>query len=146
MLLSLTALQELDISEVDLSDFDLNKDGLLDIRDCPYEPGTAAHALRAVTTPCVLLERMGAEAKLWYTKILEPSLKDGIEPWMTRKYGNSVVGAYQGKPLVPGEMGHGQADFTLMVHRIHLTQGVSLETAQSIAGFVRWKKYGCFTE
>lgn len=110
-------------TKVDLEKFDLDGDGDIDANDCPFPGGSA-------------------EAKLWWRNILEPTLGQDIPPEIKAKYGDKVVGMYQGKPLVPGEAGPGQGDFQLLVDKIKVTQGLSHGSAVKIAAKVKYRMYG----
>lgn len=114
-------------SEVDFDkDFgklDTNGDGILDINDCPYEHGTP-------------------KAKLWWKNVMEPYAKTQITDDMRVKYGDRVIGAYKGKPLVPGEAGRGQGDFNFFVDKLRVTKGYGLAKATKIAGKVNQTLYG----
>lgn len=107
----------------DLDRYDLNDDGTISARDCPFPAGTS-------------------EAKLWWNNIMEPYVQSQITPEMQAKYGDSVVGAYRGAPLVPGEAGAGQGDFQFLVDKIKVTQGLAHSSAVKIAGKVKFLKYG----
>ncbi len=102
---------------------DVNGDGIMDILDCPHEPGSR-------------------EAKSWFENTLVPHLREQITSDMYAKYGTKCVGAYHGKPLVPGVAGKDQGDFLFLRDRIQLTQGVDKETATLIAGHIKVMKYG----
>ena len=108
--------------EINAAHFDVNHDGVLDIQDLPFEPGSEG-------------------AKLWFNKILVPYTEQSVTPQMREEYGDSVVGAYQGKPLVPGVAGNGQGDFDFLAARIHATQGIPMDGAQRIAGKAYWATY-----
>ncbi len=85
-----------------------------------------------------------AEAKLWW-KGIENKAHAGITPAMKAKYGDKVVGVYQGKPLVPGSKGtveEPQGDMDMMVDRIRVEQGMDHQTAISMAKQIRALKYG----
>lgn len=110
------------LDATELEKFDINDDGYITASDCPFVPGSA-------------------EAKLWYRNVLEPSLQN-VTPEMQAKYGDKLVGAYQGKPLVPGEAGPGQGDFQLLVDKIKITQGLSHGSAVKIAAKVKYTMYG----
>jgi len=109
--------------DVDMDRFDLDGDGQITANDCPFPAGSA-------------------EAKLWFRNILEPSITQNIPQEFTDKYGDSVVGVYKGKPLVPGEAGSGQGDFQFLVDKIKITQGLSHMSAVKIAGKVKFMMYG----
>lgn len=106
-----------------LDRYDLNGDGEITAYDCPFPYGSP-------------------EAKLWWNNIMEPYARTGITPEFQAKYGDSVVGAYNGKPLVPGEAGPGQGDFQFLVDKIKVTQGLAHSSAVKIAGKVQFLKYG----
>ncbi len=107
-----------------LETVDLNADGVVDINDCPYPLGTPS-------------------AKKWFYQVLDPWVRSTPPTKEAHDmYGDSVTGMYQGKPLVPGVAGPGQADFKYMVDKIRITQGLSYEAASKIAGKVKAAKYG----
>ena len=86
----------------DISKFDMNGDNVLTAQDCPYAHGTL-------------------ESKVWFSKVLEPYVKQQITEEMAAKYGDKVVGAYYGKPLVPGVEGspsEPQGDFQYLVDKL----------------------------
>lgn len=97
--------------------------GWIHVQDCPYPLGST-------------------EAKAWWKSVVEPHTKSHITPEMKVQYGDKVVGAYQGKALVPGSAGKGQGDFKFMVDKIQVTRGLSEDAAKRIAGSTFWKKYG----
>lgn len=110
----------------DLAKHDLNGDGVITAQDCPFSPGTL-------------------EAKMWVKQVLEPYVQQQITPEMKAQYGDKVVGAYHGKPLVPGGEGspsEPQGDFTYLVDKLMLTQGLSKVSAAKVAGKIRFMKYG----
>ena len=106
----------------DMERFDFNGDGEITINDCPYDYGSA-------------------EAKLWWRNVLEPFAQSNISSEHTEQYGDRVVGAYKGKPLVPGEAGAGQGDFQFLVDKIRVTQGMDYGSATKIAGKVKSLMY-----
>ncbi len=107
----------------DISKFDINGDGIITAQDCPYAYGTM-------------------EAKMWFAKVLEPATRHAITDEMKVQYGDKVTGAYYGKPLVPGEQGQGQGDYSFLVDKLMITQGIDKVSASSIAGKIRNMKYG----
>jgi len=109
--------------KTDFENFDLNGDGDISADDCPFPGGTA-------------------EAKLWWRNIMEPWVQSQIGTEHTEQYGDSVVGVYKGKPLVPGEAGAGQGDFQFLVDKIRVTEGLSYSSAVKIAGKVKAVRYG----
>jgi len=109
--------------EKDFGKLDTNGDGVLDIRDCPYEHGTP-------------------KAKLWWKEIMDPYAKTQITDAMKTKYGAKCTGAYKGKPLVPGEAGRGQGDFQFLVDKLRVTRGLGVDAATKIAGKINTKLYG----
>lgn len=109
--------------DVDHDKFDLDGDGDIDADDCPFPDGSA-------------------EAKLWWRNVMEPSAKHSIPDEFRAKYGDSVVGVYKGKPLVPGQAGPGQGDFQFLVDKIRTTQGLSYQSAVKIAGKIKFNMYG----
>jgi hypothetical protein len=102
---------------------DSNADGIVDPSDCPFEYGTL-------------------EAKQWWNNYIVPYTKTQITSEMKEKYGDNVVGAWKGKPLVPGHAGRGEGDFQFLVDKIQITQGLSEDVAKRIAGKAFWRKYG----
>ena len=108
---------------MDLDRFDFNGDGEITIADCPYEYGSP-------------------EAKLWWSNIMVPWVKSQITDVHTEQYGDSVVGVYQGKPLVPGEIGPGQGDMQFLIDKIRVTKGLSYNSARNIAGKIKANIYG----
>jgi len=127
--LDIAGLQALDPAHVKLGDWDINGDGVIDASDCPYPPGTL-------------------EAKLWWKKLVGshddpgPLVKQGITPAMKAKYGSKVVGAWGGKPLVPGESGPGQGDFDFVSDGVHIKQGLTEARADAVAAKIRRTLYG----
>lgn len=121
------ALEDGDGDEIDLEkdfdELDTNGDGILDIRDCPYEHGTP-------------------KAKIWWKEVMDPYTKTQITEGMKTKYGDRVIGAYKGKPLVPGEAGRGQGDFDFLVDKLRCTRGLGIDAATKIAGKVTKTLYG----
>ena len=107
----------------DADKFDLNGDGDIDASDCPFPGGST-------------------EAKLWWRNIMEPWVQSKIGPEHVEQYGDSVVGVYKGKPLVPGEAGPGQGDFKFLVDKIRTIEGLSYNSAVKIAGKVKFRMYG----
>lgn len=107
----------------DIDHWDLDNNGVLDINDCPFGKGTF-------------------EARVWTKQVLEPYVQQQITPEMKAQYGDKVVGAYKGLPLVPGEQGSNQGDFQYLVDKLQLTQGLSKMSAQKVAAKVRFMKYG----
>lgn len=111
--------------DVDFDKFDLNSDGVLSCEDCPFIPGST-------------------EAKLWWRNVMEPYVHSRLEPSWTEHYGDSVVGGYKGKPLVPGIKGsseYPQGDFDFLKDKIKITQGLSEVSARKIAAKVMWNKF-----
>lgn len=108
--------------KADMDRFDLNGDGEITIRDCPFGYGSP-------------------EAKLWWKNIMEPYVEQQITTEQTEQYGDRVVGAYKGRPLVPGEAGAGQGDFDFLVDKIQVTKGLSRNSAYNIAGKVKRMLY-----
>jgi hypothetical protein len=109
--------------KTDMDRFDLNNDGEITADDCPFPPGSA-------------------EAKLWWRNIMVPYAQQSITAEHVEQYGDSVVGAYKGKPLVPGQSGAGQGDFQFLVDKIRITQGLSYHSSVKIAGKVQNMRYG----
>lgn len=107
----------------DLDRFDLNGDGDLTADDCPFPGGSL-------------------EAKLWWKNVLQPYVASQATDAHVAEFGDSVVGAYQGKPLVPGVAGPGQGDFQYLVDKLRVTQGLSYSSAAKIAGKIKVMKYG----
>ena len=112
-----------DFDDIDMDKFDLDGDGQITANDCPFVPGSA-------------------EAKLWFRNIMEPSVTHNITPEMQAKYGDQVIGAYKGKPLVPSEMGSDQGDFQFLVDKIKIIHGLNYSSAMKIASKVKFMKYG----
>jgi hypothetical protein len=104
-------------------ELDTNSDGTISAEDCPYQYGSP-------------------KAKLWWKKIQEPFVKTQTTTDMKVKYGDRVVGAYKGKPLVPGEAGRGQGDFLFLTDKLRVTRGFSLSQAQNVAGRINTNLYG----
>lgn len=102
---------------------DTNGDGILDIRDCPFPHGSA-------------------KAKWWWSNVVEPITKAQVTDDMREDYGDRVVGAYQGKPLVPGEAGRGQGDFQFLVDKLQVTRGLSPLAATKVAAKIKNNLYG----
>lgn len=92
-------------------------------KDCPFPYGTT-------------------EAKLWWNNIFEPHVKTSITPAMKAKYGNRVLGAFNGKPLVPGEPGQDQGDMAFLISKLQVTQGLSPQMSYQLALKARQAKYG----
>jgi len=107
----------------DLSRFDINHDGIIDGNDCPFLHGSP-------------------EAKLWWKNIIEPSILKDIPEDMQAKYGDKLVGMYKGRALVPGEAGAGQGDFSYLVDKIKITQGLSHASATKVAAKVKCMLFG----
>jgi hypothetical protein len=85
------------------------------------------------------------EAKIWWKKVMEPYCRSQITPEMKQIFGDKVIGAYQGKALVPGEPGSDarpQNDFGFLVDKLRVTQGLDLFSAQKVAGKINQMKYG----
>lgn len=108
------------VLDSDQQDDDLNGDGVLDIRDCPYPYGTTA------------------AKKWWYSKI-EPVVRAQATDTNKDIWGNTLTGVYKGKPLRPGPH-PGDGDWDYMVDKIKVTQGLSHENASNIAGKVLQRK------
>lgn len=53
-----------------------------------------------------------------------------------------AIGIYKDRPLVPGEAGKSQGDFSFLVDKLHYHNGYSLDAAKKIAGKVRWRLEG----
>lgn len=85
---------------------DFMSNGEITVEDCPFPPGTG-------------------EAKKWFADNVDANLKNGITPEMKAKYGDKVVGAFNGRPLVPGERGLDQGDAEYMMVKLQVTEGVS---------------------
>lgn len=111
------------IDTADMDRFDLNHDGIITGADCPFPMGSP-------------------EAKLWWKNVLEPSLTNNISPEMKAKYGDKIVGVYEGKALVPGVSGVDQGDFRFLVDKLQVTQGLSYGSAVKIAAKVKHMLYG----
>lgn len=107
----------------DLDQFDLNQNGIIDADDCPFPDGSI-------------------EAKLWWRNIMEPSVQQNIPQEMIDQYGDSVVGVYKGKPLVPGNIGPGQGDMDFLIDKIRVVHGLSYLSAKKVAWKVFSYKYG----
>lgn len=104
-------------------DLDTNHDGIIDMHDCPFPLGSA-------------------KAKIWWKQVVEPVAQSQTTEDMVAKYGDRVVGSYQGKPLVPGEAGHGQGDFQFLVDKLQVTRGLSPSAATKIAAKIKMDLYG----
>jgi hypothetical protein len=96
---------------------DANGDGQITAEDCPFEPGTQ-------------------DAKTWWADNVDAKLAENITPEMKAQYGDRVVGAFNGKPLVPGERGQDQGDAWYMSTKLKVTQGLSEKSAQKVAAKV----------
>ena len=103
--------------------FDINHDGLIDAHDCPFPAGSM-------------------KAKLWWKEVMEPVAHAQATKAMKAQYGDSVTGAYQDKPLVPGEAGAGQGDFQYLVDKLVVTRGLSPLAATKVAAKIKWNMYG----
>ena len=101
---------------------DLNHDGVIDIHDCPFPLGSK-------------------QAISWFNSVLHPYLHTQITAAMKAKYGAKVVGAYKGKPLVPGMAGRDQGDMTFLIHKL-IVSGISPGGAVTLAKSIASKKYG----
>lgn len=101
---------------------DLDGDDRLTVLDCPFDFGTP-------------------EAQLWWKKIMVPYTKGNITEQMREDYGSKVVGAYKGKPLIPGEAGKGQGDFSYMVDKLQVTQALEWYEAREVAAKAYVKNY-----
>lgn len=110
-------------SQDNLDRFDLDKDGDIDAYDCPFPGGSC-------------------EAKLWWRNVMEPSIGQDIPPEIQERYGNEVVGMYNGKPLIPGFIEPGQGDFQFLVDKIKVTQGLSHSSAVKVASKVKHLMFG----
>ena len=102
----------------DMNVLDTDHNGLLDIHDCPFPHGSL-------------------RAQLWWKQVMEPYTQTQTTITHKALYGDKVVGAYQGKALVPGEAGAGQGDFRFMVDKLICTKGISEAQARAIAGKVK---------
>jgi hypothetical protein len=118
--LSIEADADGDLTEEEL---DTNGDGVVNADDCPYKHGTP-------------------KAKLWWKEKVEPFTETKITDDMRTKYGDRVIGAYKGKPLVPGEAGRGQGDFEFLVDKLRVTRGLTIGAAEKIAGKIKGTLYG----
>lgn len=114
--------QNVDIQE-HFNELDVDGDGQLTAADCPYKFGTY-------------------KARMWWDNVIEPHAKSQITDDMVDQHGDKVVGAYRGKPLVPGEAGPGQGDFDFLVDKLQVVRGLSVNSAVRIAAKAKLGLYG----
>jgi hypothetical protein len=93
---------------------DANGDGQITAEDCPFEPGTQ-------------------DAKTWWADNVDANLQSNITAEMKAQYGDRVVGAFNGKPLVPGERGQDQGDAWYLTTKIAVTEGLPVKSAAKVA-------------
>ena len=96
---------------------DINGDGNITVEDCPFEPGTQ-------------------DAKTWWADNVDAKLAENITPEMKAQYGDRVVGAFNGKPLVPGERSLDHGDSWYMSTKLKVTEGLSAAAAKKVAAKV----------
>ena len=109
-----------------LGSLDTNHDGVIDVKDCPFPLGST-------------------EAKAWWTQQVLPAVKaakTSLPQEVQDKYGEKLVGAYKGRPLVPGVQGQDQGDMSFVIDSIRVTQGLSSDQAFRIASKAREAAFG----
>ncbi len=103
----------------DLSKYDRNGDGELTSDDCPFEPGSG-------------------KAQLWFSKVLQPYVKQQVSQEIMEKFPDqTVVGVYKGKALIPGDPDNPNGKLDYVVDRLKVTKGMSTQGAERVAKLVR---------
>lgn len=105
------------------SDFAVRQTSMKSVaQQCPYAHGSDA-------------------AKMWWKHVVVPEVRAGVTPENQAKYGKSLTGMFEGKPLRPGA-NPGDGDFNYLREHAMVTQGVSHTEGTNIAGHVNKMLYG----
>jgi hypothetical protein len=112
--------------DISVENWDQDGDGTLTPDDCPYPKGS--HGARA-----------------WWYKVFRPYCLEQVTEEMREQYGDKLIGSFDGKPMVPGEPGtlqNPQGDWDYLVAKIRVTEGLSQDAAEKVAGSIKQKLYG----